>query len=140
MANARYCPTPLFDTLENIKNSNTPKNIDCPFAQQDFKNLKDFLLQYTGSQDTYIAYRRECERLAQWAWFVAKKSLLELRRADIEQYIAFCQNPPRAWIGTKKVARFIIQCFSHLPHILPREGLKTFTSPKSTESDLNHWR
>lgn len=40
----------------------------------------------------------------------------------------------------KKIARFIIQCFSYLPHILPCEGLKTFTSPKSTESDLNHWR
>ncbi len=30
-----------------------------------------------------------------------------LKRDDIEQFVRFCQNPPQAWIGLKKVPRFI---------------------------------
>lgn len=101
-------PAPLFDTQDNLAEQQVPKAIEAlSFAQQDFLILKDFLLQYSGSRDTFTAYRREAERLAQWAWFVAEKSLLDLRRYDIETYIAFCQSPPKSWIGTKKVARFI---------------------------------
>ncbi len=100
-------PIPLFDTLVKLPEQKLPESIALPFADHDFQILKDFLLQYTGSRDTYTAYRREAERLAQWSWFVSGKSLLELRRLDIEAYIAFCQSPPKAWIGTKKVARFI---------------------------------
>ena len=64
-------PTPLFDTQDNLAAQQLPEIITLPFAQQDFQILKDFLLQYTGSHDTYTAYRREAERLAQWSWFVA---------------------------------------------------------------------
>ncbi len=100
-------PTALFDTQDKLAAQQLPESIALPFANHDFQILKDFLLQYTGSRDTYTAYRREAERLAQWSWFVSGQSLLELRYPDIEAYIAFCQSPPKAWIGTKKVARFI---------------------------------
>ena len=35
------------------------------------------------------------------------RSLIELKRADIEAYIDFCQQPPLNWIATKTVSRFI---------------------------------
>ena len=42
----------------------------------------------------------------QWYWFVQEKTLTELRRLDIAEYLEFCQHPPLSWIGTKQVARF----------------------------------
>ena len=36
---------------------------------------------------TYSTYRREIERLLHWSWQIAEKSVLELKRADIEAYI-----------------------------------------------------
>lgn len=116
MASSLYKPIPLFDTISELLQQTLPNNITLPFAENDFKILKNFLLQYTGSNDTCIAYRRECERLAQWSWFVAGKSLIELRRIDIENYIGFCQKPPSSWIGTKKVSRFIDRDGKRIPN------------------------
>lgn len=121
--------TPLFDTQDHLAKQQLSDAVALPFAHQDFQILRDFLLQYTGSSDTYTAYRRECERLAQWSWFVAKKSVLELRRADIEQYIAFCQCPPKTWIGTKKVSRFINHGGKRIPN--PEWRLFVVTVKKS---------
>ena len=45
--------------------------------------------------------------LLQWAWLIAKKSIFELKRQDIQDYIEFCLNPPKSWIGLKRVTRFI---------------------------------
>lgn len=128
-------PTPLFDTQDNLAEQGLPKTITLPFAADDYQILKDFLLQYTGSRDTYTAYRREAERLAQWSWFVSGNSLLELRRPDIEAYIAFCQSPPKAWIGTKKVARFIKPDGKRIPN--PDWRLFVATTRKSVTKDGN---
>lgn len=38
---------------------------------------------------------------------VAKKSLAQIKRDDIESFLYFCQAPPKTWIGTKHVSRFI---------------------------------
>ena len=128
-------PIPLFDTQDNLAQQELPEAITLPFAADDYQILKDFLLQYTGSRDTYTAYRREAERLAQWSWFVSGKSLLDLRRPDIEAYIAFCQSPPRAWIGTKKVARFIMSDGKRTPN--PEWRLFVATTKKSATKDGN---
>ena len=129
MSKDKRYPTPLFDTQENLAEQELPEAITLPFAADDYQILKDFLLQYTGSRDTYTAYRREAERLAQWSWFISGKSLLELRRPDIEAYIAFCQSPPKAWIGTKKVARFIMRGGKRMPN--PGWRLFVATTKKS---------
>ncbi|HSX20033.1 MAG TPA: tyrosine-type recombinase/integrase [Gammaproteobacteria bacterium] len=99
-------PEPLFDSLANmLANPNfVPSNMQHP---QDYAFGKSFLLSYRGSEATFNAYRREIERLLQWAWLIQSRSLLSLTRADIEQYLEFCQAPPKAWIGTKNVPRFI---------------------------------
>lgn len=99
-------PKALFDTLDHIK---TPPPVlkELPsFTNQDYTHAVDFLRQYDGSKATFESYRREIERLIQWTALKANKSLLTLKRQDIEDYIAFCQNPPKSWITDKRVARF----------------------------------
>lgn len=118
-------PRPLFDTLAQIENlikeeQNNKPAIDtflrsC-FASAvtlnnhvltEYRAIVYFLYSFRGSEDTFNAYRREIERFTQWSWFVQNKSLLLLRRNDIENYIEFVQLPPKEWIGTKIVARFL---------------------------------
>lgn len=97
-------PIPLFDTLAYIAEQQIPTDLE---YTEDFIQARAFLLSYNGSEATFNAYRREVERLLQWAWLVAEKSIKDIRRADIESYLSFCQSPPLAWIGTKKAPRFI---------------------------------
>ena len=100
-------PLPLFDTLKNIKKIQMPSNIKSRFAENDFDATRSFLREYDGNQATFNSYRREIERLLQWAWGIQKKSILALGREDIEEYIEFCKKPPISWIGIAKVPRFI---------------------------------
>lgn len=106
---------PLFDSLANmLANPNfCPTNLLHP---KDYAISKSFLLSYRGSEATFNAYRREIERLLQWAWLVEKKSILNLNRSDIEKYLEFCQGPPKTWIGAKNVARFIVRNGATVPN------------------------
>lgn len=104
--NKKLLPLPLFDDLKEIKNANSLIQFPHPFSAQDFNYAKNFLLQYDGNQATFINYRREIERLLQWSWLIAKKSILQLKRDDIENYIRFCQKPLKSWIGIKILPRF----------------------------------
>ena len=100
-------PTPIFDTLENIVKQQQPSIKPISRSGYDFRIVVDFLKQYNGSVATFTAYRREMERILQWSWLIAKKSILKLKRDDIEDYIKFCQKPPLSWIGLKQVTRFV---------------------------------
>lgn len=84
--------------------------------QSDFNYTLNFLKSYTGSLGTFNSYRREVERLLQWTWLVNESTLNELKRNDIEQYINFCQNPPKSWISTNKVPRFIEKEGKRIPN------------------------
>src|SRR5262249_15395494 len=67
----------------------------------------EYLKQYDGNRSTFDAYRRETERLLQWSALISKKSILDLKRQDIQEYIEFCLDPPVSWIGTSRTPRFI---------------------------------
>lgn len=108
-------PAPMFDNLQYL--ASPFKEVDIIQSRQkaltppkdskeDLYHCLTFLQSYNGSQATFNSYRREVERLLQWSWFIQEKTLPELRRLDIEEYLEFCQRPPLAWIGTKQVARF----------------------------------
>ncbi len=104
-------PTPLFDTLDHFKQvndnlSNAP-GLSAGNASADLQHATNFLYHYRGSLATFNAYRREIERLLQWSWFVVKKGVSTLNRGDIESFIEFCQSPPKSWIGTQNMHRFI---------------------------------
>lgn len=98
---------PLFDSLNYLHKNH--ENVVLPDArfQHDFYYTLNFLKSYTGSQGTFNSYRREAERILQWSWLIKNTTIDNLKRDDIEQYIRFCQNPPKAWISLKKVPRFI---------------------------------
>jgi site-specific recombinase XerD len=115
-------PTPLFDTLEEMPNPfkhpirdlGTLTAIALPGdAETDYQLASEFIYSYRGSPDTFSTYRREIEHFLQWMWLIAKKSIRQLAREDIERYVEFSRQPPAAWVGKKNVARF-----------LNREGLR----------------
>ena len=106
-------PTPLIDLLEHLGNplstsrrvmASNPSLPDSCF--DDLVHTLSFLVSYNGSKATFNSYRREVERLLQWTWMVRDSTLVDLRRQDLEDYIHFCQSPPKAWVGRKQVARF----------------------------------
>ncbi|CEG59298.1 tyrosine-type recombinase/integrase [Legionella fallonii] len=100
-------PTPLIDTCQHLKEKDWTKYIAPSFAPYDLGLCLDYLKQYENNNTTFESYRREVERLIQWAWLIEQKSLLDLKRQDIENYVQFCLDPPKSWIGFKKISRFI---------------------------------
>lgn len=119
-------PVPLFDNLDAIDaaRKTAPINLYC---ESDYRHANEFLYSYRGSDATLNSYRREIERLLQWCWLVAKKSLTEIRRTDFESFIEFCQKPPKNWIGTKNVARFIEKNGERIPNPEWRPFVATVT-------------
>jgi site-specific recombinase XerD len=138
-------PLPIIDNLEQLKQQNPPTYFNITYIDQDFNTVRDYLIQYTGSKSTFESYRRELERLLQWSWNIADKSILLLDRTDIEQYIEFCMAPPKAWIGTKHVARFIVQELTRIPNKewrlfvarLPKSATKNGIQPNISDFKLS---
>lgn len=105
-------PIPLFDTLENLSDDSahlktyfdTTAVTECPI---EYKHCYEFLKSYANSKDTFTAYRREVERLLHYSWLIAKKPIRQLTRNDIRDYLQFVSAPPKHWITTKVVARFV---------------------------------
>ena len=108
-------PVPFFDTLSEMPNPyrhrvTSVKHLlddEPPHAVDDYQFASEFLYSYRGSPDTFSTYRREIEHFLHWCWLIARKSLKEIRREDIEAYVEFANKPPRSWIGEKNVSRFI---------------------------------
>jgi site-specific recombinase XerD len=107
---------PLFDNLNHLHRNHINVVLPEPRFQNDFHYTLNFLKSYTGSQGTFNSYRREAERLLQWSWLIINTTIDTLKRDDIEQYIHFCQNPPKTWISLKKVPRFIEKEGKRIPN------------------------
>ena len=108
-------PAPIIDNLDFIDNpfkSNNFSSLICigdqpvAGADQDLEYALKFLYSYNGSTATFNSYRREIERLLQWAWRIERTAVIPLKREHIEEFVRFSIDPPLAWIGTKNVARF----------------------------------
>ncbi|WP_444884806.1 tyrosine-type recombinase/integrase [Microbulbifer sp. PSTR4-B] len=110
-------PAPIIDNLSNLENPFRCTSFSAgrylskqiPGADTDLEFTLKFLYSYNGSQATFNSYRRELERLLQWAWRIEEVSIMTLKREHIEEFVQFCIEPPIAWIGTKNVARFKTQ-------------------------------
>ncbi|QDP73138.1 tyrosine-type recombinase/integrase [Legionella israelensis] len=98
---------PLFDSIHQLHKNMENVVLPNPVYAKDFLHALNFLKSYSGSLGTFNSYRREVERLLQWCWHIKKMMLPELKRDDIEEYLRFCQNPPKSWISLKKVPRYI---------------------------------
>ena len=99
-----YLGNPLSSARQVLTQHPDLQRIDGTF--EDLVHTFSFLVSYNGSTATFNSYRREVERLLQWCWLVRGCGLGELKRQDLETYIHFCQSPPKAWVGSKQVARF----------------------------------
>jgi site-specific recombinase XerD len=104
-------PKAIFNTVDSTKERDILPNFDLyyDFAKKDYQCARNFLLAYKNNKETFKAYRREVERFLQWAWLVQQKSILDLKRDDIEAFVTFCQKPPKNWIGFNQVPRFIVK-------------------------------
>jgi len=140
LINTMPLPIALFDTLEQL--SAKDYSIPSCFNQSDWKHAYRFILSYRGSIDTFNAYRREIERLLQWVFLISKKPLAGIRRADFEEYLSFCQNPPLSWIGLLHVPRFLDQNGKRVPNPAWRPFVATSSknSSKNAENPAKNYK
>ena len=136
-------PSPIIDTQEQIQQSSYSDFKSPQFATIDISLTIDYLKQYDGNKATFEAYRREIERLLQWSWLIAKKSILEIKRQDIQDYIEFCLSPPKLWIGTKRAVRFIERNGKRIANSKWRPFVATVSKQnfsKGEKPDKNHYQ
>ena len=117
-------PFAFFDTLERMENP-FKKPVQLPpraanaipsGSVQDYQEASEFLYSYRGSPDTFSTYRREVEHFLRWCWIISKKTLNQIVREDIEDYIEFTNQPPKGWVGGKNVSRFIDRGGERVPN------------------------
>ena len=117
-------PLAFFDTLEEMPNpfkqplkSLAHLAIDAPGdVIDDYQSAAEFIYSYRGSPDTFSTYRREIEHFLHWCLVVAKKTLKQVVREDIETYVEFSKQPPPSWIGKKNVPRFLLRQGERVPN------------------------
>ena len=74
----------------------------------DYRYTKDFLTSYSKkSQDTYDKFRGDAERLLLWSWLIKHRSIVELRRRDLEEYTDFVAKPDLSWQADNTERRFL---------------------------------
>lgn len=128
----------LFDTLEVMSNDNFVVPFQDLIDKDDFKKSLSFLRSYTGSLGTFNAYRRELERFLQWAGQIARKSLKDINRDDMESFIRFCKKPPKSWIGVKKEHRFVVEDGKRVPNPHWKPFVVTVTKAAHRKGERPH--
>ncbi len=122
--NITKSPVAFFDTLEEMPNPfKQPVNSLAHLlgehpddAIADYQHASEFIYSYRGSPDTFSTYRREIEHFLHWCWLIAGKSLNQIVREDIEEYVEFSRQPPKPWVGNKNVARYILKGGERIPN------------------------
>lgn len=121
--NSGIRPAPLFDTYktflltpEDEYVAERPaiaeflKRFDSTIpVVSDLRHARSFLKSFENQPTTFKAYRTQVERLLLWAWIIAGKSILEMRRSDAERFMDFNLAPPATWIGDAVRKRFILK-------------------------------
>lgn len=83
-------------------------SVDVESALDDYRYTKDFLSSYSRkSPDTYDKFRGDAERLLLWSWLIKKKSVVALRRRDLEDYTDFVAKPDKSWQAEATARRFL---------------------------------
>ncbi len=122
MTNKTFPAMPLFDSAKHFNaipkadafTADCPdveafvKSIDVSGAMDDYKYTTDLLSSYSRkSQDTYDKFRGDAERLLLWAWLIKGKSVVSLRRLDLEDYTDFVAKPDPSWQAHATARRFL---------------------------------
>ncbi|WP_236691307.1 hypothetical protein [Pseudomonas amygdali] len=115
-------PKPLFETYESFLDQDFSENTSAVACVRDYLasfsdtlnskrgylTVRLFLRAYSDNSQTFNSYRTQIERLLLWALIVREKPLHELKRQDVEDYLEFCRNPPRSWVGPVIRGRFMV--------------------------------
>jgi len=127
-------PIVLFDSVQHLETTkhNFTKNKS---KLTEYNYALAFLKSYKGSAGTFNAYRREVERLLQWAWNIQDKPVKKLKREDMEEFISFCKNPPKTWIGVNKVPRFLDKDGIRIPNVAWRPFVVTVSKSEHRKGD-----
>lgn len=128
-------PLPIFDSCEYIEKQDDFSHLNADYNLEDIQKGKMFLSSYKGSVGTYNSYRSEIEHLLHWCSLIANKTLKELKREDIENFINFCQKPPKQWIGTHKPLKFIEQDKIRLPNPIWKPFIVTISKAANRKGE-----
>ena len=109
-------PIAIFDSMENMNIDFNYSYLPSDYNINDIHIAAKFLQSYKGSKGTFNSYRREIERIIHWCALITRKTLKYLKREDIENFICFCQKPPKSWIGKVKPPRFIFKDGERIPN------------------------
>ncbi len=142
-----HTPAAIIDNPEYLDNPFHKKtfritpNYPCPLSAsklgRDLEWTLKFLFSYNSNAATFRSYRKELERLLHWCWQVKQESVLKLKREDIEDFIRFCKKPPKAWIGSKNTARFILKDGVRMPNPQWRPFVCNMPAPTSEKKSVS---
>ncbi|TKB44906.1 tyrosine-type recombinase/integrase [Thalassotalea mangrovi] len=95
------------DDNQSVKRFVETINQNVSGALDDYRFTKEFL-QSKGRRNeaTYNLFRSETEKFLLWSWLFAQKSIVTLKRRDLETYIDFVHKPPVTWISSYVYRRF----------------------------------
>ena len=122
---------PLFDTFDHFHrlgrselfSASSPSveefvgNVGVAGALDDYRYTKSFLSSCNKSHDTYDKFRGDAERFLLWLWLIKEKSVADVRRSDLEEFLDFVVTPDPAWIIKDKATRAA-------PRFIDHEGLR----------------
>ena len=63
----------------------------------DIEAIQSWLNKYVDTPNTWRSYRKEAERLLNWAILRRGKTLAALDRDDFREYTQFLKNPESEW-------------------------------------------
>ena len=99
----------MFDDYPDSKQFILSLSETIPEVREDVLHTQSFLKSYSRkSEATFRGYRNEVERLLLWAWTVANKSVIQLKRPDLEAYFDFVHGPSASWVASSVQDRFKI--------------------------------
>ena len=99
----------MFDDYPDSKQFILALSETIPEVREDVLHTQSFLKSYSRkSEATFRGYRNEVERLLLWAWTVANKSVIQLKRPDLEAYFDFVHGPSASWVASSVQDRFKI--------------------------------
>ncbi len=122
MSNKHFPGLPLFDSAKYFnliprndvfpEQSPAVESFVCSIGVEgvldDYRYTREFLSSYSKkSRDTYDKFRGDAERLLLWAWLIKKKSIVALRRRDLEEYTDFVARPDALWQTEVTERRFL---------------------------------
>ncbi len=105
---------PLFDSAQYLDEHNSTLNQHITSISLSkvedaclvYEYAIDWLREQQFHENNYKAYRSELTTFLHWCFDVAKVSVASLKRKQINEYVRYCQSPPKTLIGYFNVTQF----------------------------------